>query len=56
VSRLFGSVGSAFGVTLLTLLYGGINTPRSFAIAFGAGGLLAVGALAASLAMKRRRT
>ena len=55
VSRLFGSVGSSFGVTLLTLLYGGVNTPRSFAIAFGAGGVLAVGALAASLAMKRRR-
>jgi DHA2 family methylenomycin A resistance protein-like MFS transporter len=55
VSRLFGSVGSSFGVTLLTLLYGGVNTPRSFAIAFGTGGVLATGALAASLAMKRRR-
>lgn len=55
VSRLFGSVGSSFGVTLLTLLYGGVNTPRSFAIAFGTGGVLAIGALAASLAMKHRR-
>jgi MFS family permease len=54
VSRLFGSVGSSFGVTLLTLLYGGVNTPRSFAFAFGAGGVLAIGALAAALAMKRR--
>lgn len=55
VSRLMGSVGSSFGVTLLTLIYGGINTPRSFALAFGAGGVLAVGAVAASLAMQRRR-
>lgn len=55
VSRLMGSMGSSFGVTLLTLLYGGVDTPRAFTLAFGAGGLLAVGALAASLAMKRRR-
>ena len=54
VSRLMGSVGSSFGVTLLTLIYGGINTPRSFALAFGAGGVLAVGAVAASLVMQRR--
>ncbi|MCX5738906.1 MAG: MFS transporter [Proteobacteria bacterium] len=55
VSRLMGSVGSSFGVTLLTLIYGGTNTPRSFAFAFGAGGVLALGAVAASLAMQRRR-
>jgi len=55
VSRLMGSVGSAFGVTLLTLLYGGVDTPRAFAIAFGAGGALAAIALASSLAMHRRR-
>jgi len=54
VSRLMGSVGSSFGVTLLTLIYGGTNTPRSFAFAFGASGVLAVGAVGASLAMKRR--
>ena len=54
VSRLMGSVGSSFGVTLLTLIYGGTNTPRSFALAFGAGGVLAVGAVAASLVMQRR--
>lgn len=55
VSRLMGSMGSSFGVTLLTLLYGGVDTPRAFTLAFGAGGLLAIGAFAASLAMKRRR-
>jgi EmrB/QacA subfamily drug resistance transporter len=55
VSRLMGSVGASFGVTLLTLIYGGTNTPRSFALAFGAGGVLAVGAVAVSLAMQRRR-
>ncbi len=55
VSRLMGSVGASFGVTLLTLLYGGTNAPRAFALAFGAGGVLAIGAVAASLAMQRRR-
>jgi EmrB/QacA subfamily drug resistance transporter len=55
VSRLMGSMGASFGVTFLTLLYGGVNTPRAFTLAFAAGGVLAVGALAASLAMKRGR-
>jgi hypothetical protein len=50
-----GSMGASFGVTLLTLLYGGVDTPRAFTLAFGAGAVLALGALAASLAMKRRR-
>jgi len=55
VSRLMGSVGSAFGVTLLTLLYGGNATAGGFQAAFGAGGALAVAAFAASLAMRRER-
>jgi EmrB/QacA subfamily drug resistance transporter len=55
VSRLMGSMGASFGVTFLTLLYGGVNTPRAFTLAFAAGGVLAVGALAASLAMRRGR-
>lgn len=55
VSRLMGSMGASFGVTLLTLLYGGVDTPRAFTLAFAAGGMLAIGALAASLAMKRGR-
>jgi MFS family permease len=53
VSRLMGSVGSAFGVTLLTLLYGGVVSPAAFTTAFGAGGLLAALAWIATLAMKR---
>lgn len=55
VSRLMGSMGASFGVMLLTLLYGGVDTPRAFALAFAAGAALAVGALAASLAMQRGR-
>ena len=55
VSRLMGSVGASFGVTLLTLIYGGANAPRAFALAFGAGGVLAIGAVAASAAMQRRK-
>lgn len=55
-SRLMGSIGSAFGVTLLTLLYGGVDRPSSFALAFGMGGALAVGALLAALSMVRGRS
>ena len=55
VSRLMGSVGASFGVTLLTLIYGGSNAPRAFALAFGAGGVLAIGAVAASVSMQRRK-
>jgi DHA2 family methylenomycin A resistance protein-like MFS transporter len=53
VSRLLGSMGASFGVTFLTLLYGGHDLPGAFATAFAAGGALAVAALAASLAMLR---
>jgi hypothetical protein len=42
-------------VTLLTLIYGGTNAPRAFALAFGAGGVLAICAIAASAAMQRRK-
>jgi len=55
VSRLMGSVGSAFGVTLLTLLYGGNATAGGFQAAFAAGGALALAAFAAALAMRRER-
>jgi len=53
VNRLTGSVGAGLGITLLTLIYGGSNTPESFARAFAAGGGLAALALAAALAMRR---
>lgn len=55
VSRLMGSVGAAFGVTFLTLLYGGQDTPHAFTLAFGAGAALAIGAWASAFAMKRSR-
>jgi MFS family permease len=44
VSRLMGSMGSSFGVTLLTLIYGGHDVASAFAAAFATGGVLAVGA------------
>jgi predicted MFS family arabinose efflux permease len=53
VNRLTGSVGAGLGITLLTLVYGGSNTPGGFARAFAAGGGLAVLALASALAMRR---
>ena len=52
VSRMMGSIGSAFGVTLLTLLYGGVDAPRALATAFGAGGVLAFAAFLAAFAMR----
>jgi len=55
VSRLMGSVGAAFGVTFLTLLYGGNDSPQAFTLAFAAGGILAIGAWASAFAMKRSR-
>ena len=33
-NRLFGQGGAAFGITLLTLAYGGRDTPEAFASAF----------------------
>lgn len=53
VNRLTGSVGSAFGITLLMLVYGGDATPTGFAAAFAVGGLLGLLSLLAALAMRR---
>ncbi len=53
VNRLTGSVGSAFGITLLMLIYGGEATPTAFAAAFAVGGLLALVSLTAALSMRR---
>ena len=53
VNRLTGSVGAAFGITLLTLVYGGSASPAAFSLAFGVGGGLALLSLAAALAMRR---
>jgi MFS family permease len=53
VSRLMGSMGSSFGVTLLTLIYGGHDVASAFAAAFATGGVLAVGAFSAAASMQR---
>ena len=33
-NRLFGQGGAAFGITILTLVYAGVNTPQAFATTF----------------------
>lgn len=53
VSRLLGTIGAVFGITLLSLLYGGDASAASFARAFAAGGALSALSLAAALAMRR---
>jgi MFS family permease len=50
-SRLTSQVGVAFGITMLTMVYGGINSGTALAHAFLVGAALAVGALLASLYM-----
>ena len=51
-SRLTSQVGVAFGITILTMIYGGINTGTALAHAFLVGAVLAVGALIASMRME----
>ncbi|MCR9093225.1 MAG: MFS transporter [bacterium] len=47
-NRLFGQGGAAFGITLLTLAYGGEQTPEAFATAFLVGtGLSAISVVTA---------
>jgi hypothetical protein len=48
-----GTIGAAFGITLLSLLWGGDAAPAAFALAFAAGGVLSALSLAAALAMRR---
>ena len=55
-NRLTGQVGTSFGITLLTMVYGGVNTGESFAWAFGAGGVLSLLSLLAALGMERDPT
>ncbi len=50
-SRLTSQVGVAFGITTLTMVYGGINTGTALAHAFLVGSLLAVGAFISSICM-----
>jgi EmrB/QacA subfamily drug resistance transporter len=50
-SRLTSQVGVAFGITTLTMVYGGVNTGRALANAFVVGAVLAAGALLSALFM-----
>jgi MFS family permease len=50
-SRLTSQVGVAFGITTLTMVYGGVNTGTALAHSFLVGALLATGALISSSCM-----
>lgn len=52
--RLMVQVGTSFGITLLTLVYGGQDEGHALARAFLAGAILAALSLSAALAMARR--
>jgi MFS family permease len=54
-NRLTGQAGAAFGITLLTLVYGGASTGGSFALAFGVGALLSALSLLGASFMRHRR-
>jgi len=49
---LFSTTGSAFGITLLTIVYGGVNTGSSFGRAYAVGALLSALALVAAAFMR----
>jgi EmrB/QacA subfamily drug resistance transporter len=54
-NRLTGQIGAAFGIILLTTVYGGINTGISFGRAYAAGVLLSALALVAAAFMVKMR-
>jgi MFS family permease len=49
VNRLMGQGGAAFGITILTLAYGGTKSPEAFALAFGAGAILSVASISTAV-------
>jgi MFS family permease len=55
VNRLMGQGGAAFGITILTLAYGGVKSPDAFSLAFGAGAILSVLSIATALLMGPQR-
>jgi EmrB/QacA subfamily drug resistance transporter len=55
VNRLMGQGGAAFGITILTLAYGGVKSPESFAWAFGAGAMLSLVSVATAVFMGAQR-
>lgn len=54
-NRLFGQGGAAFGITLLTLAYGGRDTPEAFASAFFVGTALSAISVLTALWIGRAR-
>jgi EmrB/QacA subfamily drug resistance transporter len=52
-NRLTAQVGTAFGITLFTLAYGGVNTPAALARPFWLGTALAAAAIASASTMDR---
>jgi predicted MFS family arabinose efflux permease len=54
-NRLTAQLGTAFGITLLSLAYGGSKTGEGFAFAFGVGAALAAVSLCAAAFMERGR-
>ncbi len=52
-NRLTGQVGVAFGITALTMVYGGTHAPRAFGRAFLLGAALSVVSFVIALAMRR---
>ncbi len=55
VNRLMGQGGAAFGITILTLAYGGVKSPDAFSLAFGAGAILSVLSIATARLMGPQR-
>jgi len=54
-NRLTSQVGVAFGITVLTMAYGGVHTAQAFSTAFLVGAALALIALASAAAMRGGR-
>ncbi|MCG8590320.1 MAG: MFS transporter [Proteobacteria bacterium] len=52
-NRLTGQAGAAFGITILTLVYGGTNASSAFTIALLAGAALSLLSFFAAVAMER---
>ena len=54
--RMVQQIGSAFGITVLTAVYGGVLTAGAFSRAFAVAFLLAVASLVAAAAVRDRRS
>jgi EmrB/QacA subfamily drug resistance transporter len=55
VNRLMGQGGAAFGITILTLAYGGAKSAEAFSVSFGAGAILSVFSVLTALFMGTQR-